>query len=417
MQDDYDKLKKLLLQDEINQLNTITRILKNLEKKQRQDILIEDLSKLITKILAKSMDANRLELYATLEPIITKGIYDELSRNDQSIQKKLFPIITSSLHQQIYNDREAMIKVFSHMMGGLIYHYLSHRMKALLLALDNQIRFMLTSEMISHDQQKKEEWIPIDALFLIHRRSSLLITHLKRYSHLNISKPLVMSKIRNYLNSLEESAQPKGDELLEIELGDLTILLETTPNCYLAMVTHSKEIKENKLSKLILKDRVEDFLEQLEQTNAQSLESFDGDTSKVDLLGIEDTLAPLLGHERSHSPRFPGYAVAFLIILLVIFMGWMGTSYYENHQKSQQLQEVRHILKSKFKVYDLKLQHLDDRVLLTGLVSKASEQQMVDALLKNYPIINRIEAIHSLSQQKKERVTAQKLLNDIELLY
>lgn len=203
MQDDYDKLKKLLLQDEIDQLNTLTRIIKNLEKKHHQDVVINDLSKIITKILTKSIENNRLELYATLQPLISKGIDYELAQGDRELQRHIMPIIATSLDHQIHNDKQRFVKALSPMMGEMIREYLRQGIDTL----EAKIRSLFGLKKAKVDESEN-----IEAIFLINKTSTLLMTHLFYNELVKIPKTDAMVKVRTTI----EQAKKDQEDLAEI---------------------------------------------------------------------------------------------------------------------------------------------------------------------------------------------------------
>ena len=77
MKDDFSQLRKLLLKSEIDKIDNITKEITSLKNQQQKDILVENLSLLITNILSKSIENNQQQVYSTLQPIISKGVMDE----------------------------------------------------------------------------------------------------------------------------------------------------------------------------------------------------------------------------------------------------------------------------------------------------------------------------------------------------
>jgi hypothetical protein len=405
MQDDYTKLKQLLFQEEIDQLNTITRILKNLEKKQRQDVVVEDLSKLMTKILSKSIEENSLKLYATLEPLISKGLYCELSKNDNELQNMLFPLISSSLYQQIEKEQDALINAFSPLMGSMFRGYIVHGFKSKIEYLNSKIKNFLTIQ--NHERKKEQEnWIPIHAMFLIHKDSTLLIAHQVSQNHQSIDKVEVMSKIRHHLYRVEEQ---ESQESYELEYGEYRISLESGSSCYLAIVTDNDMQSENKLKNQLLKNRVTHVLKTLLEENAHSIEKFDGDSTQLNMKAINRTLSTLFGNMKPKSKKFPWYAAIFLTLLLSLPIAWLGNYTYKNYLNLQEEQRVEEILKSKLKIYDFQIiRNQNNTIVLSGLVKSESQREEVEVLLRGYNIINTIESVST-----HERYSANKLLEDI----
>jgi len=411
MQDDYNKLKNLLLQDEMDQLNTVTRILKNLEKKHRQEVLVDDFSKLITKILSKSIEDNHVELYATLEPILSKSVHNQLSRNDEEIQKILFPIISASIDHQIQHEHDSLIDALYPRMGGMMKSYLRSSLSHWMHNLNDKIKniFTLSQTPKKPKERQEENSVPIDAVFLIHKDSTLLISDLYREKNPKISKVEILTKVRSYLHTLNEDENQES-AVNEIEYGDWFITVESGKYCYLAVLTSNHPSTRNNLVRLLIKNRVTYVFKHLHDSSANNINTFNGDTRVLDMKGIKKTLSTLLEQQETPTKSFPWYSTLLLSILFLLPLGWYGNHAYLLYQDQQQEQTVRNIIQKDFKVYDLKVKCLEDKqILITGLLLNPQDIERIDRALEDLKTINRIEAMHG--------VTANKLLHDISLGY
>jgi|GEM_PF-1829643 len=123
MSNDYMRFKHLLLDDELKKLKEMNRTIQTLEYRQEPKVLTRELSKIITDILAKSVENDNDRLYETLQPIIAKGLVEEIKDEDRYKQKLLLNALIRSLEEHIPQKKQ-LSDLLAPMMGRMMQHYL-----------------------------------------------------------------------------------------------------------------------------------------------------------------------------------------------------------------------------------------------------------------------------------------------------
>ncbi len=426
MSEQYIKLKSLLLQEEMDKIQTLTQDIKALEQIQEKDILVERLSHIITDILAKSLQNNQQQLYATLQPLLSKSVTDELYRS-KDLQKILFPIITSAIHEQVHQQKESIVDALYPIMGNMISKYVSSAFTDMMHEINNRLQSSLSFSRVKRKIKSKiygvseaqlllqeTDFVEIETVFLIHKESGLLIVDLHKEENQKIEEvemvASMLSAIRSFVNDWI-SNDKEMNEIREIEYSNSSISIESAGSCYLAVVTSNHADMKDTLSKV---------LSRVVSKHSQELSEYDGDTSKIDINHIKAILSTLFDKEKDTTQdKFPILGALVLFGLLVLPLGWYGYNYYKEYIIEQNEMKIDSLLKENhIKVYDLDIQTTKEHnAILNGIVLYQEDQEKVDVVLRGYPHTNQINSIDSNFNKNHRVVLLDKLIHAINEKY
>ncbi|MBN2825067.1 MAG: hypothetical protein JXQ76_07090, partial [Campylobacterales bacterium] len=105
--------------------------------------------------------------------------------------------------------------------------------------------------------------------------------------------------------------------------------------------------------------------------------------------------------------------ISFIVITASSWFGYFSFKKYKQYAKENAIINLINN-KQKAPIYDLKIEHLEDKtVAVKGFVLKQEDKKSIERLLSQHHAISRIEAI----APSNEEVRAEKLISDIGLIY
>ncbi len=410
MQSDYAKLKGLLLQEEIDKINILTKDISALKNDQERDILVERLSLLISDILSKSIEQNQMQIYATLQPMIAKGLVDELYCGNNDLQRVLLPIIATSLQEQIYKQKETIIDALYPIMGNMISKYVSNTFKEMMYEVNDKIQDSFSLERVYRKIKSKifrvseaellmqeADFVDVRNVFLIHKESGLLITDVHKADAHKIDEvdmvASMLSAIRSFVNEWI-SKNNSMNEISEIEYGNSSILIESAGSCYLAVVLNGNSN---------IQDHTTKALAQIVDLYSKELTYYDGDSSSIDVQKIQKILYSLFETKKTKKERkTPWISILLLLLLLAFPLYYFAQSYYQKLHYIEIDQSIKNQLKARdIHIYDLNIDiKSEEDITLSGLVLEKKEYEMTKVLFNAESYHNQIEYVKDKFQSK-----------------
>jgi len=410
MQSDYAKLKGLLLQEEIDKINILTKDISALKNDQERDILVERLSLLISDILSKSIEQNQIQIYATLQPMIAKGLVDELYCGNNDLQRVLLPIIATSLQEQIYKQKETIIDALYPIMGNMISKYVSNTFKEMMYEVNDKIQDSFSLERVYRKIKSKifrvseaellmqeADFVDVRNVFLIHKESGLLIADVHKADAHKIDEvdmvASMLSAIRSFVNEWI-SKNNTMNEISEIEYGSSSILIESAGSCYLAVVLNGNSN---------IQDHTTKALAQIVDLYSKELTYYDGDSSSIDIQKIQKILYSLFETKKIKKERkTPWISILLLLLLLAFPLYYFAQSYYQKLHYIEIDQSIKSQLKARdIHIYDLNIAiKSEEDITLSGLVLEKKEYEMTKVLFNAESYHNQVEYVKDKFQSK-----------------
>ncbi|SFV62805.1 hypothetical protein MNB_SV-6-510 [hydrothermal vent metagenome] len=400
---DLEKLKTLLLKEEIDKIDEITSSISSLQNQQKRDVLVDRLSAIITDILSKSLDENKTKLYSTLKPIISKGVLDELNDSNNNLKEMLFPIISSSIQEQVRNQKDSIVDALYPIMGNMISKYVSTAFKDMMYEVNDKIQNSLSFSTIQRKIKSKlygiseaelllreTDFVDIKTVFLIHKESGLLITNLHKEDKDKIEDSemvaSMLSAIRSFVNDWISSHNTMS-EISEIEYGNSSIHIESAGSCYLAAVSNGNTDMKDRLSKV---------LSQIVDRHSIEISQFDGDSSSIDIADINSSLSTLFEEQDSKKERStPIMSILFFLVLLLIPVAYYINESYDSYLKIKTERNIETILQEyHIHVYDLQIQvDKNHTATIDGLILDDSDMNKTDFIFRGIKHINNLKSI------------------------
>lgn len=420
MQSDYTKLKSLLLQEEIDKIDTLTRDISSLQNHQERDVLVERLSLLITDILSKSIEKNQTELYATLQPVIAKGLVDQLHSGNSDLKRILLPIIATSLQEQIHKQKETIIDALYPIMGNMISKYVTNTFKEMMYEVNDKIQDSFSLERVHRKIKSKifgvteaellmqeADFVDVRNVFLIHKESGLLITDVHKADAHRIDEvdmvASMLSAIRSFVNEWI-STHNTMNEISEIDYGSSSILIESAGSCYLAVVLNGNSN---------IQDHTTKALAQIVDLYSKELTYYDGDGSTMDLQKIQKILYSLFETKKTKKERkTPLISISLLLLLLAFPLYYFSESYYyQSHCKAIEKSVKSQLQAEGIHIYDLNIDiKSEENITLSGLVLDQKEYEMTKLLFAAEQYHNQVEYV---KDKFHEKYTVEELKKEI----
>ncbi len=297
--------------------NVITGWLNEMDKLEikltDKNIMLKTLSTVIVELLQNKAIESQIELAEAVYPIMGIAIRKEVNESPDSIIDALYPVI-----------------------GKTVSKYVSEAMKKLVADVDAKLNQSLSVENWLHRLKARKLGIPyssyilrqslpffVQDIFLIDKKTGILISHVSSQSKEKIDKDLIagmLTAIKDFITSAFVSESSQKDTLNEIKYGDLKIIIYETSHSYFALVIYGE--KHNQFE-----DDFMDTLTEIQRAFASKLSNFNGDIHE--LKGIERLLSRLM--IKTNTPQIElkdKKSVSKLKILLGIvilfFVTWIG---------------------------------------------------------------------------------------------
>ncbi|MCI0494673.1 OmpA family protein [candidate division KSB1 bacterium] len=221
----------------------------------RQILLQDDLIKL-QKLEDDLFDlqqtiADKESLIASLDPIIADLLERKIAVSKDEMAEALAPVMGEAIRLQVAEAKDDVIDALYPVIGKIIRKSVAESMKKFIDSVNQKIEQTLRSRLFKKRVQSKLTGIPesqlilkdalpfkIEEIFLIHKESGLLISHVSsQETEVKVNEEMIsgmLTAIRDFVSEAFTTKEP-GD-LNEIQYGESKILLEMGHHSYLALV-------------------------------------------------------------------------------------------------------------------------------------------------------------------------------------
>jgi hypothetical protein len=229
------------------------------------------------------------------------------------------PVLGDIIRRKIRDSREEMIEAFYPIIGQLIARSVAEAIRDLARSIDQRMRVSFSPQAVwrrlraraggvSEGEMLLREALPFSVreLFLIHRKTGLLLRHLSRSLDTSSDSDLVsgmLTAIRDFVQ--DAFGGGKEGQLDEIQYGEQRILIETAQDAYLAVVVDGVEPPG-------FQAEMRERLIEIENGYTEALREYDGDATRF------DPAAPILRSLMIATPAAGKLSVAQRRILAVI---------------------------------------------------------------------------------------------------
>jgi OmpA family len=249
------------------------------------------------------------QLTRALAPTVEEAITASVRKNPQPLADALFPVIGPAIRKAIAASLSAMLES----LNRTLEHSLSWR------ALKWRITALRTGQSFAEIVLLNTLVYRVEQVFLIDRRSGLLLQHVKADSAAVPDADMVSAMLTAIRDFARDSFRVSEAEALEtLQIGELSVWIEQGPHAILAAVIRGAAPRD-------LRAVLQDAIERVHAQYGDALRSFDGDAGPFEpaRLMLEACLQSKYQRDRTRtSPGFWAIAGALAVALAAwIFVG------------------------------------------------------------------------------------------------
>ncbi|MGE5656956.1 MAG: OmpA family protein [Actinomycetota bacterium] len=385
------------------------------------------IAELLPEAISKQIENSPATVAKAIAPEIAVAIQEQIRLDQESIAEAIAPEMGRAIKAQIEIERDAMVDALYPVIGNTIAKYMAEAIRTINEKVANafsiegvQRKIRAKVQGVSEAELILKESIPftIQAAFLIHKASGLVIASVQSKDHQEVEAEMVagmLTAIRSFVNDC--IVQPgEISELNEIEYGDSKIILEVAGYCYLAVIIKGEPPKEfiakirETLSTIILK-------------YGKPIERFDGDTSIIPerVLSLVENLIKPPAEEK--EDKFPLALTGLIaVVLSAISIPW-GIYQYHRYLERLTAANVATALASapELSVYRLTVDVQDNELILAGRLPNQNLRKKAEKIASftapTMQLHNQIIAVHAppdpvLTASEVQRVAT--ILNRME---
>lgn len=315
--DDLDELRRLLLGAEIEQLDHLRSRLEVPEN------FSSEVSDVLPQAMVKSSRHGE-DLSEAMVPTVEEIVRLSIKKDINKFADALFPVIGPAIRKSI---RETIRQMLQSLNQALEQSLSWQGFKWRLESFRTGIPFAQIA--LLHGLVYR-----VEQVFLIHRRSGLLLCHLGQDDIRNRNADLVSSMLSAINDFVGDSFEVEAERSLNsIEVGELSIWLELGPDTILAVAIRGEAPNQ-------LRTILQQTLEQVQNELGSELAGFSGDTEPFESRGdlLQDCLqAQYRGRHRGMSAQ----TLVIGLLLLCLLAYWLGTIFYRSSQYSDYLAQLK----------------------------------------------------------------------------
>ena len=448
----FQKLQDLLFGPEIADLNhrtiNIQENIKEIENKiYNNDELINLLLPSISEVLRRKISTSKEDIIEAITPIIddlirSRGQEDKNSMGEalsiaipsaldnvspEELANAIAPTMGEAIKRQIEIEQDKIIDALYPVIGNTISKYMIETIESInekieetltLRGIKRKIKAKLQGVSEAELIVKESLSFNIQAIFLIHKASGLLISEIQPLQEERLESDMIagmLTAIRDFANDCITKSG-KVSELGEIDYGASKIILEVAGYCYLAIIVNGEPSKD-------LIQRMRDTLSQIIKDYGKYIEEFDGDLATIP--SEIHTRLELLGdykvRHKSKKKKTSPLLLLSLTILSLILIPWGIWQYRSAFIHSVQ-RKIEFALAStpELSIYDINVRENQGKFELIGRVPnqllRDKAIKIAAATAPNWSIKNQVISVDVpadpvLAKAEVERVS--KILNQM----
>ncbi len=314
MSDDREKLKALLLSEELAQLEALQKLLSNKQQ----------LSEKISEVLSPAADLTIAQ--------------------DPSFQKKFSKIDSKSFARAIKANKEVFVDALTPMIGPIIRRSVSSAIRSLSSDINRAIELGFSAKALKWRWLAFKTGVPfteivfnntieyqVQQIFLIDNQTGLLIQHAGQEESLLQDKDAMSAMLTAIQDFIHDSVSKSGESLTAAELGDSLLWLVQGNKANMAVVI--KGAPTQRLNTKIISATEKIHIEFYQEIANQNL----WNNSPELKLELETLLLTKTQSDKGVESKKSSFWPWFFILLFVGLLAWWGWNQYSNYQLKQQI--------------------------------------------------------------------------------
>ncbi len=255
---------------------------------------------------------------------------------DHQLTKALTPTVEAAISASVKKDPRPLVDAITPVIGPAIRKAIAQAFSELTQSINQTMERSFSKEGLAWRVEAWRTGKPfsevvlthtllyrVEQVFLIHRKTGLLLQHVVGGAGAVQDVDMVSSMLTAIRDFVQDSFGTRSEEVLDnFQVGELTVMVEQGPLALLAVVVRGAAPKD-------LRVVFQEAIEQIHVEHAQSLDAFAGDAAPFEKtrLYLEDCLRTQTG---SPSGQHDAKKVAPLTmiggVVVVLLLVWMGVS-------------------------------------------------------------------------------------------
>jgi len=384
-----EALRKIILHEDELKLQQLEKELTALKEQiANKESLISSLDPIITDLLERKISYSKQEMAEALAPIMGDAIRHQIAEAKDDVVDALYPIIGKTIRKSVAEAMKKLVETVNQKIDQALRRSLFKK------RIQSKITGVFTGELVLKDAMPFQ----IEQIFLIHKESGLLLSHVSsEQAGVTISQDLIsamLTAIRDFVS--EAFKTDKDQELDEIQYGDSKILLEMGHYSYLAIVITGIESNQ-------FRDDFHRLSRQIHNRYYKPLRQFDGDITQFgEMPKLLDRF--LQRYDTKQAVKKPKKSKPYLLYLLLIILlicliisGINRVPRYLVNRKIQNKVMAKIEAIPKLNNQNVKYRLSNGRLTISGTVNSVQQKEKVDSL------VHTIEEIRSVDNRLKIR--------------
>jgi outer membrane protein OmpA-like peptidoglycan-associated protein len=355
---------------------------------ESKEEMVRALAPLIDRVIEDRVQQNKSAMSAAIAPVIASAIVYQTQQAPEDMAEAIAPTMGKAMKAQISQEQDAIVDALYPILGSMIAKYLAEA----LLTINQKLDSALSPEGIQRKIQAKiqgvseaeillQQAVPftVEAVFLIHKASGLVIAEVQPQSHQLESEMIsgMLTAIRSFAN---DCIGQSTSDLNEINYGDAKILLEVAGYSYLAVVVRGNPPRS-------FLQQVRALMETLVQKHSNAIEAYDGDPETVPepIPQLLETLHPAdsLGSSKKR-PKPPLLLVIGLLLVGLVGIPWGILQYRDSLDRQVQAATASALAATpELAVYQLAVAAHHGTLTLTGRLPNPGLRQKAEQVARS----------------------------------
>jgi outer membrane protein OmpA-like peptidoglycan-associated protein len=299
--------------------------------------VVQAIAPIIDQAIQSRGKQDKVSMSTAIAPLIATAIAQQTHHSPEELALAIAPTISRAIKEQIRLEQDAMVDALYPIIGSTIVKYMAEAIQSI----NQQIEKTLSPEGIQRKIRAKlqgvseaelilKQAIPftVQAIFLIHKASGLLIAERQPVGHQSLESELLagmLTAIRSFANDCMAQAGTTS-ELDQIDYGGAKIILEVAGYCYLAVVVQGEPPRS-------FMSRLRQTLSVLVKQYGNQLETFEGDPETIPV-AVPASLEALRDHFADDRPtqtaKPPFMLLGALGLLALVGVSWGVVQYQQS---------------------------------------------------------------------------------------
>ena len=341
-EDDHqlDELRHLLLGPELKKLDKVTQHLENPEQ------FSSDIGEVLPQAMLKSAKQGE-QLSEAMVPTVEEIVRLSIKRDINKFANALFPVIGPAIRKSISETIRQMLQSLNQVLEhGLSWKGIKWRIESIRTGIPFAQIVMLNSLEYRVEQ-----------VFLIHRKTGILLNHVEQENALNQNADMVSSMLTAIGDFVGDSFDVDNQQGLDnIQVGDFSIFINQGPDTILAVASRGNAPSS-------LGDTMSQVLEDIQSQFDTQLENFKGNTTPFENSNEQLLLCLVQSQSHTKNKRLSLKAKLLWVIAIILFFYWMVAKIYLSIQQHDYVDLLEQ--EPGFIITDVLYE--DDKLILKGL--------------------------------------------------